>query len=107
MTAPDLGFKEIDNARKILGLREKAALAEIKGAYRDLTRKWHPDKCKKKDKKLCHEKMIEINKAYKIILKYIENYCYRFSEEKIAEESPAEMWQRQYGHDPLWGRDEE
>ncbi len=40
------GFKQIDDARKLLGLDEAATLKEIKDAYRDLALKYHPDKCK-------------------------------------------------------------
>ena len=99
-------FEEIDKARKVLELEEKAALAEIKNAHRALSKKWHPDKCRKKDKELCHEKMKVINKAYKIILKYIEEYRYSFAEEKTIEESPEERWKKQFGGDPLWGTGE-
>lgn len=37
-------FLEIDEARKILGLGEVATLKEIKGAYRRLARRYHPDR---------------------------------------------------------------
>lgn len=98
-----ISFEEIDKARSILKLGEKATLAEIKSAHRALSKKWHPDKCKKKDQKICHEKMKEINRAYKIIMKYIEDYRYSFAEEKVIEESPEERWKKQFGGDPLWG----
>lgn len=101
-----LSFEEIDKARKVLKLAEKATLEEIKRSHRQLVQKWHPDKCKKKDQELCREKMEEINKAYKIILKYIENYHYSFAEEKVVEENPEERWKRQFFNDPLWGMGE-
>ncbi len=44
-------FKEIDEARKTLGLTEYATLKEITGAYRRLSLKYHPDKCKGEKKK--------------------------------------------------------
>ena len=96
-------FEEIDWARKILDLGDMASLKEIKVAYRLQSKKWHPDKCKKKDKELCHEKMKEINKAYKVILKYIEDYRYSFAKEKVIEENPEERWKAQFGGDPVWG----
>jgi len=96
-------FEEVDNARKILGFGITADLITIKKAYRKLVKDWHPDKCNKKDEELCHEKTKEINKAYKIILKYIENYSYSFAEEKVLEESPEERWKKQFGGDPHWG----
>ena len=98
-----LNAAEIDKARKILELGEKASLKEIKAAYRALSKKWHPDKCGKKDKKACHEKMKEINRAYKIITKYVEDYNYSFAEEKVVEDNQEVRWKKQYGRDPLWG----
>ncbi|MEE8637443.1 MAG: DnaJ domain-containing protein [Candidatus Margulisiibacteriota bacterium] len=98
-----ISFEEIDRARKTLELEDKVTLEEIKRAHRRLSKKWHPDKCKKKDKELCHEKMKEINKAYKIVLKYIEDYRFSFAKEKVIEESPEERWKAQFGSDPLWG----
>ena len=94
---------EINKARTILELGEKATLREVKAAFRSQTKKWHPDKCKKKDKKECHEKMKEINQAYKTIMKYIEDYNYSFAEEKVVEDSPEERWKKRFGVDLTWG----
>mgnify|MGYP001450150471 CR=1 FL=1 len=99
----EINFEKIDKARKILELEERASLVEIKKAYRSLSKKWHPDRCEKGDEKLCHERMKEINKAYKILLEYVEHYCYPFSKEKVIEDSPEERWKRQFGSDHLWG----
>lgn len=83
-------------------LGESATLSEIKKAYRRLSGEWHPDRCKEKEKKLCHEKMKQINRAYEVILKHIENYRYSFNEQ---EESGAEsFWKKRFGGDPMWGR---
>ena len=41
--------REIDGARKILGLGEAATLKEIKTAYRRLARRYHPDRYSKSD----------------------------------------------------------
>jgi uncharacterized protein YukE len=98
-----ISFEEIDRTRKTLELEDKATLEEIKRAHRRLSKKWHPDKCKKKDQKICHEKMKEINRAYKIIMKYIDDYNYSFEQERVIEESPEERWKAQFGGDPLWG----
>lgn len=93
----------IDEARRVLELGEKASIKEVRDAYRSLSKKWHPDRCKEKNKKVCHEKMKEINRAYKIIMKYIENYDYSFAEEKISEQSPQAFWEKRFGKDPSWG----
>ena len=46
-----IGFREIDNARKILGLDTTATLSEIKERYRNLSLKYHPDRCRDKEKR--------------------------------------------------------
>lgn len=96
-------FTEIDQARKVLGLGEKADLAEIQKAYRCLAKEWHPDKRETRDQDLCHEKMKEINSAYKIIMRYVKSYRYDFIERKVSEDDPAARWKAQFGDDPTWG----
>lgn len=94
---------DIERARIILELGEKATLKEIKSSFRSLSKQWHPDKCGKKDKKECHQKMKEINWANKVIMKYVEDYNYSFAEEKVSEDNPEARWKKQFGKDPLWG----
>lgn len=55
---------------KVLGVSPTATDDEIKKAYRDLARKYHPDKYKDTDlKDMAEEKMKEINMAYEEIRK--------------------------------------
>lgn len=98
-----LSAAEIDKARRVLDLGEKASLKEIKTAYRSLSKKWHPDRCREEDQKLCHEKMKEINRAYETIMKYVENYSYSFAGDKVSEEDPGAFWKKRFGGDPSWG----
>jgi len=76
-------FKQIDEARKILGLDEEASIEEIKEAFRDLSLKYHPDRCKEQDKKNCEEMIKKINQAKEIILAYCANYRYSFKEKDV------------------------
>jgi len=78
----DEEFKQIDHARKVLGLAESATLKEVKGAYRELSKKYHPDRSRKKKSE---EKMKEINKAYKLLLDYCESYRFSFSKEAVED----------------------
>ena len=78
-----LNFKQIDEARRILGLDEEASIEEIKDAFRRLTLKYHPDRCKDEDKKHCEEMFKKINQAKDIIGSYCANYRYSFGEKEV------------------------
>jgi DnaJ-class molecular chaperone len=76
-------FNQIDEARKLLGLDEEASIEEIKDAFRSLALKYHPDRCKDKDKKYCEEMFKKINHAMDIIVSYCANYRYSFKEKDV------------------------
>ncbi|MCD6583526.1 MAG: J domain-containing protein [Candidatus Omnitrophica bacterium] len=69
-------FEELNRARKILGLDEEATLYEVRNNYYELSKKFHPDRCKG-NKKECEEKFKEITQAYNLIMEYIA--CFRIS----------------------------
>ncbi|WP_163191666.1 J domain-containing protein [Clostridium thermarum] len=58
------------NPYEILGIREGASREEIKKAYRELAKKYHPDQYGTNPlKDLAEEKMREINEAYEYLMK--------------------------------------
>lgn len=60
----------MNNPYRVLGVSPNATDEEIKQAYRDLARKYHPDKYRDSDlADLAEEKMKEINAAYEEIQK--------------------------------------
>lgn len=75
--------KQIDEARRLLRLKEDASLEEIKEAYRSLSLQYHPDRCKDTDKKHCEEKLKQINRARDIIMSYCANYRFSFKEQDV------------------------
>ncbi len=99
-----LSVVDIKEAAEVLELGQSGNLKEIKAAYRRLSKKWHPDSCPKKKQAECHKRMKEINQAYKIIMKYVEEYAYPFSGGVLNEESQEEFWKRRFGKDPIWGK---
>lgn len=51
----------------VLGVSEKASIDEIKKAYRERAKMFHPDVCKESN---AHEKFVLINEAYDFLLEY-------------------------------------
>ncbi|RLD17856.1 MAG: J domain-containing protein [Caldiserica bacterium] len=98
-------FSEIEWAREVLGLPEEATFKEIKDAYRELVKKYHPDKCRKKDKEFCEEKMKEINKAYEIITLYCANYKYSFKKKDVESVDIEQVYRDHLDrfYDGWWG----
>lgn len=76
-------FEKIENARKILQLGEDATIEEIRESYRQLSLKYHPDRCKEKNKEKCEEKIRELNEAMEVLLNYCVNYRISFRKEDI------------------------
>ena len=76
-------FKQIEQARRLLGLNENATLEEIKQAYRELNLKYHPDRCKDEKKKGCEEMSKKINNAKDMLLSYCAGYKYSFKERDV------------------------
>ncbi len=83
-------FKEISEARKLLGLDESATLKEIKKAYRKLSLKYHPDKCQEEDKKESQEMFKRISHANDILMSYCAGYNYSFKEEDVKKNTMGE-----------------
>jgi len=52
---------------EILGVKRDASQKEIKGAYRKLARKWHPDLHTGKKQEEAEEKFKKINEAYEVL----------------------------------------
>jgi len=62
------------NPYEVLGVREGASEEEIKKAYHELARKYHPDQYANNPlSDLAQEKMKEINEAYDFLMKNIKN----------------------------------
>ena len=66
MTKKD--WEKVTHAKKILNLQDTATLAEIKDAYRRMSKKYHPDLADNESRKN-DSKIYEITEAYQILLK--------------------------------------
>jgi len=89
-------FKEIDEARRLLGLGEVATLEEIKSAYRRMAHRYHPDKHGGTTGKGTEETMKKLNAAYKLLMDYCSNHKYSFREEDVARTYPYDEYLRRY-----------
>jgi len=68
------------NPYEVLGLKEGASIEEIKKAYRDLVKKYHPDRYRDNPlSDLAEEKLREINEAYDILIKNAGNGRQQYS----------------------------
>ncbi len=61
-----------------------SSLNDIKKKYKQLSKKYHTDISGD------NQKMQEINWAYGVLKKYIENYKFLFSEDEIIRQIPSE-----------------
>jgi len=56
------------NALKVLDLPKGASQPEIKARYRELSKKWHPDRIKEEELKAeAHDRFVEIQQAYETL----------------------------------------
>ena len=98
-------FKEIDQARKILGLAEYATIDDINLVYRKLALKYHPDKCKDEKKAECEEKFKKISHAKDLLSAYCTGYRYSFKEKDVKRNSFDKDFYKhlQRFYDGFWG----
>ncbi|KAF2956954.1 DnaJ domain-containing protein [Marinitoga sp. 38H-ov] len=61
--------RQYDYYRNLFELPENYTKEELKKKFRELTRKYHPDKCHDNREK-CEEQFKKINEAYEFLLKY-------------------------------------
>jgi len=83
-------YQAITEARKLLGLSERATMDEIKARYRTLMQQWHPDRCG--DDPECLKKATRIVEAYNLILNYCNQYKYSFAEDEVKRHFSEEEW---------------
>jgi DnaJ-class molecular chaperone len=76
-------FKQINEARKSLGLDEYVTLKELRSAYKKLVLKYHPDRCLDSKKKGCEKIFKKISRANDILMNYCAGYKYSFKEKDV------------------------
>jgi len=83
--------REIREALERLGLPPMVTRDEIKKRYRQLARRHHPDR-EGGDAR----EMESLNRAYELLMEYVENFRFRFDEEEIARHYPDARHAQQF-----------
>ncbi len=73
----------IEEALEILELPKFITKEDIKNQYRFLAKKYHPDVGGDA------QKMEQLNHAYQLLMKYIEDFRYTFDEDEINRQFPG------------------
>ncbi|HPU21633.1 MAG TPA: DnaJ domain-containing protein [Thermoclostridium caenicola] len=85
------------NPYKVLGVKEGASYDEIKKAYRELVKKYHPDRYRGNPlADLADEKMREINEAYEFLMKNAGGaYQYDYDDSSTSSQGSSYQYQSQ------------
>jgi DnaJ-domain-containing protein 1 len=77
----------LEEARKLLGLGLQASRQEIRSAYRQEARRWHPDRALNPNAEAEYlQRMQQVNLAYQRLLKFIEDYRFELVETSSQED---------------------
>lgn len=94
-----MNYRDLKRAREILGISERATLREIRTRYRSLVKQHHPDAVGAQDS----DAIREINAAHRLLMNYLADYRFSFTEDEFYEQNPEERLRRQFMEDPFWG----
>ncbi|RKY67579.1 MAG: hypothetical protein DRP97_07250 [Candidatus Latescibacterota bacterium] len=78
-------------ARDQLGLGNSSSIKNVKAAFRRLAKDCHPDRAA--DKSRAEERMKQINRAYRILLAYCEQYPIPLDEKNLTAHSPESVFE--------------
>lgn len=96
-------WEAIGRARKVLGLGERATLADIKKAYHRLSKKHHPD-TREKHLEADRDMMYRLTEAYNLLMRYCDSYRFPLVPPEGHIYDAEDWWMERFGQDPLWGR---
>jgi len=97
-------WAKIKEAADLLGLGEKASLAEIKKAYRYFSKKHHPDLQNGSKQKADKVEMHKLTEAYQLLLHYCSEYRFPLVPGDDEQFEGDDWWFERFGQDPLWGK---
>ena len=83
-------IEQITEALDLLGLPKLITKSDVKKQYRFLSKKYHPDQGGDA------VKQEQINYAYKLLMKYIEEFRYTFDEDEVSKQFPGAKHAEQF-----------
>ena len=90
---------------KVLGISPNATDDEVKAAYRELARKYHPDNYTNNPlSDLAQQKMQEINEAYDLLKNPQAYQAYRQQQQQSAYQQAYRQQQSAYQQQKRWNR---
>jgi DnaJ-class molecular chaperone len=96
-------WEKVKEAADMLGLKDKASLAEIKKAYRSLSKKHHPDLQNDSKQKAEKVEMHDVTEAYQLLLHYCAKYRFPLVPGDNEKFEGDDWWFNRFGHDHHWG----
>ena len=97
-------WKKIVEAKTLLGLPDQASLAEIKKAFRRLSKEHHPDLVRHKEAgtEVQRLEMHRLTEACQILLEYGKKYKIPLVPGEDQPLDGEDWWMERFGDDPLW-----
>jgi DnaJ-class molecular chaperone len=92
-------YEELQLALTEFDLSSQTTWKKIRARYRELVRRYHPDKGEQADE----GKIRRINAAYKVLSEYVGDYRFDFSREQFLDQYPEERLREQFWSEKPWG----
>ena len=86
----------LEEARKLLKLGQQASRHEVRSAYRQAARRWHPDRALHPNEEAEYrQRMQQVNLAYQRVLKFMEDYRFELVETS-SQEDLMQWWNNRF-----------
>ena len=95
-------WKEVFEAKEILGLGDSATLGELKRSYRNRCKEYHPDIAG--DDKAKGDMMRKLTRAYDVLLNHYNQFKIPLIPRDGEVIEAEDWWMDRFGRDPLWGK---